>query len=264
MGSVRRLRGGAEYSHRPSFLLPGRWWLVKIEQSDRVRAPMRTGVCVRAWVSERGNAAVFSPACGKTPLSLSVRADANCAVVTLILLRTTALSCSRLHCNRDATGVCCYHVVVMSRGDMSPIRNLQQRRRWSACLCKCPGSAASVTLVTGRYLVNANTCVGKSSSRSTSVATALKKKGAANRSTREAAASSPCCSITVYFSMLQNQYIDLLHLPVALVEAASVRCKSSSVGSGCTKCPFPVHDGCLVISGGDVPARPPFPWFPLW
>lgn len=99
MESEIRLQCGAQYSYRPSFLLPGRWWLVKIDQSDRIRlqcGPVRLD----------------------TLLSFPVCAFANCHVLTLLF---SFLCCRQLNCrligwNRDLNGTqalwqpCCCHV----------------------------------------------------------------------------------------------------------------------------------------------------------
>lgn len=75
MESEKGLRGGAQYSYRPSSLLPGRWWLVKIEQSDRTQpqcGPVRVCVCVY-WGIRRS----FSR------LSYKRRCHFHCGVLTL-------------------------------------------------------------------------------------------------------------------------------------------------------------------------------------
>lgn len=96
-------------------------------------APMRTGVSVR------GYAAVISPhSSGKTPLSFSICADANCGVLTLFFWCRQLSSAVGGYIVTEtwmalALKLCGYHVVVMSCSNISLLCNLQQQQQqpWS-------------------------------------------------------------------------------------------------------------------------------------
>lgn len=132
MGSEIGLQGGAQYSYRPSFLLPGRWWLVKIDQSDRIQ--LQCGpvcLCVDTpqlfpLIQVEKRRCHFQSA----PMQTAVFwhfffwcRQLSSAVGGYIVTETWMALALKL---------CGYHVVVMSCSNISPLCNLQQQQQpWS-------------------------------------------------------------------------------------------------------------------------------------